>query len=414
MTTTSIDLFNATPLQRRMMHSLYDGSDWHTLATVAPVGQGKTLGMALSLVDIALRHKALGLGNRQHLALGFSVGAIRRNMESYVLDCAEELGSSAKYVGGDRPHWLIDGDIRCWIYGGGNQASHRLIRGASVDSAVVDEVTLVDQVAYDTAQNRLRYDCSRTISTCNADSPDHWFRADVMEREGIRLLEADFYDNQHFPDARRKVLEQADPNSYLYRRNILNEWCPAEGLVFPLAPWMIVDEDPQPEMAKPMGWVSVDAGPGGTTAALLIVPTDYGGLIADEYYWQTQQEGGFRETKVPVDDATHFKNITDKWTAATMIPDPSAVNIRILAQQHGILTKTPDNDVDKGIRHTNHLLQRGILKVHQRCRVLRMACASYQYNPVTGNPVKRFDHAPDAMRYAAMGIWPPIGGYGFG
>lgn len=419
----SIDLLDPTPLQRKMLQGLYRGPEgWRILAAVSPIGQGKSLGLVVNMMDISLRHKAYREGNRQHMALGYSSGALRRNLESYVVEVAEIMGSHAGYRGGEFPHWEIDGDIKVFLAGGHTQVSHKSRRGASIDSLFVDEVTLVDYQSYDNAVNRMRFDCGSINTTCNADSPDHWFRADILERQGVQLLEADFFDNQHYSSLQREMLLQADPNSSLYRRNILNQWVPLEGLIFPLAPYMIVDDEPQKELVwdeqgnqigKPRGWVALDTGPGGTTAALLLVPTPYGGLIYDEYYYATQREGGVRFTYPAQDETKHFAAITDKWDVLQFVPDPAAANMRLIAQAKGIPTRLPNNDVEIGIRHTNHLLQRGILKIHQRCRMLRMECASYSYNEVTRKPIKRFDHACDTMRYMAMAAWPPVGGYGF-
>jgi hypothetical protein len=69
----------------------------------------------------------------------------------------------------------------------------------------------------------------------------------------------------------------------------------------------------------------------------------------------------------------------------------------------GLYTRGKPAKVDESIKATRRMLAadaNGVrrIRVHPRCRHLRMELASYRYDS-DGTPVKQFDHGVDALRY---------------
>lgn len=86
--------------------------------------------------------------------------------------------------------------------------------------------------------------------------------------------------------------------------------------------------------------------------------------------------------------------------------DSSAAELRGRLHTAGLYTRGKPAKVDESIKATRRLLApdangwRRIL-VHPRCKHLRSEMASYRYDQQSGQPVKQFDHGPDALRYFA-------------
>lgn len=86
--------------------------------------------------------------------------------------------------------------------------------------------------------------------------------------------------------------------------------------------------------------------------------------------------------------------------------DSSAAELRGRLHAAGLYTRGKPAKVDESIKATRRMLApdangwRRIL-VHPRCKHLRAEMASYRYDPQSGQPIKQFDHGPDALRYFA-------------
>lgn len=89
--------------------------------------------------------------------------------------------------------------------------------------------------------------------------------------------------------------------------------------------------------------------------------------------------------------------------------DSSSATLRRRLNDADIPTRKGTHDVDEGIKHVRSWLApdengRRRVRVHPRCRQLRAEMARYRMNQEKDEPVKAFDHGPDALRYLCWAL----------
>ena len=391
-----LDLVDLTPGQRVALDAIHFGSQ-KTIVWVGSIRSGKTSGLMMGLVELCLKNKVLGEGNNEYILAGPTLGGIRRITRAYVSDVCQQYGLAFRDVGGDAPHYQIGQVAKIHLSGADKASSYARIAGMTVHSAVIDEATLCHEDFLETVFQRCSFDSSLVMMGTNADSPFHPVKTKYIDEadEDTLIIESTFYENQHYSDVRRRVLEKQNTTGHIYRRNILNQWTPASGLVMPVSQEMVVARDP-----TQFGDVGFDLGIEGTTVALLVAPQGNGWHVSDEYYHVGRRDG-------VLTDEEHLQRITSRWAVGQWVIDPSAVSFRAVARRNGQMVYNGQNDVIPGIQVVNNLLQGGRLTIDPRCRNLLGEMAAYAWNTVTDKPIKKQDHGPDALRYLAMHVAPP-------
>ena len=242
------------------------------------------MGAANGLVDLAVRRYFNGEDNNSYLLAGSTAGSFARNNEEYLVDISQQAGLSFKFINDTKPHYdMGPGMAKFYLFGGGNKRSYYSARGATVHSAWVDESTSVMSNLLTRWWRGAPSGTHWSSSPHNADKPNHWLKTKYIDTPGekTKLIYTDFDENKHYSETRRQDLKKLNPNTPNYKRAILNIWAGADGLVIPISPEHCTDE-----YYQPAGDVIMDPGTASVTAALLWVPTTYGWLIADEYYWE--------------------------------------------------------------------------------------------------------------------------------
>ena len=348
----SLDQTDPTPLQKQVFRE-YRSGRWAEIALDGPVRQGKSGAMVICLVDMIAGHIARNVFYDYGM-LGATILALNRNLGRYFEDASIQYGLSFEDIGGSYPHWSIGGR-RMFKFNGETAASERKIRGATVHSGGVDEITKVHYTAHDTFVDRFSFDGGVLFTTCNPDRPLHWYRHGLLtappERR-VKSISVPWRDNQHYSDERAAILESRDPSTAAYKRNVLGQWVEDSGLIVPLQPEHFVKD---PEWSG-LGICVMDEGLRGTQAAQLWIPYGKQWLIADEYYWQVTQKGYISADQ-------HVTNIREIWdNIATWVVDPAAGTTKdALARQglHVINAKT--QDFARTVDRTNEALHAGRL-----------------------------------------------------
>lgn len=416
-----INVFDPTNLQRLLFQAMVCGQ-FHTIIAYGSIRGGKTVGMALAGVSLALYNEQNGLGNGQYLIGGRSLGHILVTQRTYWKDVCESLGVDFKEVGGNYPHFRI-GSSYFYLKGGADADSFKEINGWTLTAAFLDEATLLNETFVKTAQQRLSFGHSLLMMVSNTDSPFHWLRQKYIlmpsfasitldpttpqdgpsklaeaRKTGLHALgiETNFYDNHHYDDSRRQQLLEED-GDWFARRMIHSEWNTPTGLVYTIDQAHLTDR----EDLGIVGTVSFDLGLAGTTAALLWVRDGKGNrVVADEYYHVADIEG-------VLSDDQHLDRLQARWKFNTIVGDPSAVSTRQAALKRGILWLNADNEINAGVaHHVNSLLRQGKVAIHEKCVKLLTEAASYHWNEKTEKPEKQFDHACDCLRYGAQHFFP--------
>jgi hypothetical protein len=86
--------------------------------------------------------------------------------------------------------------------------------------------------------------------------------------------------------------------------------------------------------------------------------------------------------------------------------DSAASELKGHLESANLYTRKKPPSIDESIKATRRMLAPDVngvrrIRVHPRCKHLRMEMASYRYNPATGVPVDKLNHGPDALRYFA-------------
>ena len=392
----SIKVNEPTPTGKIFLDSLYQ-DEYSTYAWYGSVRSGKTVSACIGLNQLAMDYLLRGEGNNNFMMAGPTQGAVVRNTSAYMKEIADHYGFSFRQVGGQSPHFLVGNLFKYFLFGTEKSNSHIPLLGMTLTAGLIDETQKAKDEFIETTQDRLTFDNSKLILCMNTESKRHPIYQKYIGEDrppNCKVLESDYWENQHYSDKRREErIATSNPNSYWYKRNILNEWCPAEGLVFPIEDRMVRDEP-----HDNWGVIGVDIGIAGTTAALLAVPTAYGYHIADEYY-----HDGRNLTQLT--EEVHLANMLARWQVQYFIVDPSATSFRLIAGNN-FRVDSADNDIKRGVLATNHALYNGKLTISPKCKNLLSELDSYVWNEVTEKPIKKDDHAADALRYLTYGLIP--------
>ena len=148
----------------------------------------------------------------------------------------------------------------------------------------------------------------------------------------------------------------------------------------------------------------VDVGYTNPTAMLVVgISGDNKAYILEEYYEKEQT------TDVTVEEMC---GLNEKYKFRYIYADPSAADWINKAKTQRLRVIEADNDIDKGVAKIKSLFKNDLIYIDRSCENLLKEIESYQYDKrsVKGNetekPMKKNDHAVDAMRYA-FSEWNP-------
>lgn len=286
-----------------------------------------------------------------------------------------------------------------------------------VDIAWLEEATEFEQEDFDAVKGRMRGKAApwrQIILTTNPDAPSHWINVRLILNGEAKVYESFAKDNPHNPEDYQVSLDSMQGVEGDRLRKGL--WTQATGLVYDT-------------------WRD-DQGGGNVTEDAEYIPG--GGDIywgVDDGYVGKQDEktGLFTATSHPrvfllcqlrptgqlcifaesyacgklsdnhIDEVLALPYPQPEFAAV----DKSAAELKARLMEKGIYTRNSPPTVAESIKimrgwvspDANNFRR---LLVHPRCKQFRAEMASYRLHPVTSDPVKEFDHGPDAGRYI---IW---------
>ena len=317
---------------------------------------------------------------------------------------------------GDRE--LIFKDKTISTVGAKDSGAIGAIQGKTMSIAYCDEMTLYPDNIIDMIDTRLRNPHSMGFATMNPSYPTHkikkWIDAAIAGDKNYYQLHFKLEDNpyldQNYKDRIKKSL-----SGIFYKRNYLGEWCLAEGAIFDFfdRSFHVVNRPP----ACADYWiVGVDYGTNNAFAAVLVgictgkyTQQKARWWVEKEYYWDHVQKG---RQKTSAEFAQDLKTWIEPYSVKSIYIDPSAANFRLDLQRLGLHPVNADNDVSNGIIKVTSLMNDGQLFICSECSNLIREIESYVWHPKCkekgeDEPLKKDDHAIDAMRYAVNTHKPP-------
>ena len=398
-----LDLEDLTKGQRTLINYLVERKASKYLWR-GSVRQGKTAGAVMGLSGQVIRDTLAGVGNGNYLLGGVTIESIVRNQKKYWQDVCGQLG--LRFVHRRNPMNVFEvGDCVFYLFGLDNEGAAGRMRGITATSGHIDELTKCVQSGVEEMHYRCSYGESFVLMTTNSDSPNHWAIEEYSEDANCPVIESDFEENQHYSDERRQELLNENQDSVAYKRNVLNLNVPDTGLVFPIAPAHLFDNEKPPWDLSKQGLISVDVGTSGTTAILLWRRIDrQRWAVCDEYVHVGTRDGIIAEEELIRRAISRWGNVA----ITEVVVDPSAVMFITRSRQMGLQTLAAKNDILPGVHSTNNALSAGNLFIAQQCKYLLRQASAYAWNIKTGKPFKKDDHAVDSLRYGTMHVLPPI------
>lgn len=307
------------------------------------------------------------------------------------------------------------------VLGGATDKDQDRIAGMTLDAAYIDEASRLAESMWLMTFNRLSKEGSRLYATTNPASPTHWLYKLIVKPAGVWLAPDGTVRFGSNPDVVRLTLRPQDNPSIgpeyweglarIYtgaglRRAVAGEWVSEEGAIYPALSQQIHDAvDVDDEIGAL--FLGLDHGTTNPTAALLVGEARQRAYVLDEFYLDSEDTG-------QLSDASQVARF-DRWArngqarhAKRLWVDPAAAGFRVALRDGGWPAAAGNNDVLKGIRLISSMLSTDRLRILSRCSHLIDEADSYKWDDDAtakgeDKPLKVDDHAPDGLRYEAMG-----------
>ncbi|AFZ67563.1 PBSX family phage terminase large subunit [Deinococcus peraridilitoris] len=364
-------------------------------------GSGKTLTNAWIILRECLEHPGtLGLAGAE------TTPQLKETLQAdfEALIAGYMLAGLVKYHGSDRKYTFWNGSqVLFWpLVGGDAKRQRHRIRSLNLGFAVIEEVTSIPEATVLEVLGRLRRKIGsrRLYASCNPDNPEHylhgWFVDDP--KEGFQLVKSNTYANPFLPADYIRALEQSLGHE-MAQRYLRGEWVNFEGLVYKdfRRETHIIEPKPLTGMTR---WAALDFG-GANPHALLWFAEDSQGYVYVTGEWYEAQVGldavaaAIKKDEVSVIYRDH--DVADSLTLER------TYNVRGLRpakkeKMPGIAT------VQQFLKPVGQNMQPRV-RIFNSCKNLIRELGRYKWPEGTsardpGNePVKKDDHALDALRY---------------
>ncbi len=383
-----------------------------------PVRCGKNFAINIRFTE-ALRTAPKGFEYTDVALTGSSKKAIYR---VFLKDLFEWIGVSNytydKSTGSGR---IFDRDFYSFAYGDAD--SHEAISGSTFGLAYMTEGIYAHQDFHKQLMARLSVEdlddpllFAMLFGDTNPGGPQHWLWKNVINNpELLKALDVaafpfTFDSNRSISQGYRDSLKRLyRPGSLWFKRMILGLWVMAEGIIYASFQhgkntWPI---QKMPTKGFDRTIIACDYGTQNPFAALLVGLKDGVFYVLDEYYHNGREQG--QKTNLQYADELY------EWiggrTVDSLYLDPSASGMRIELKNHSkfkdaaIPIKLAENAVSDGIQSVDSAIYEGNLVASEICTHLLEEIGTYAWDPNAqkrgeDKPLKKDDHACDALRYA--------------
>lgn len=307
---------------------------------------------------------------------------------------------------------------RVHLFGANDVQAEAKIRGGTFAGIYGDELTLLPREFVLQAFNRISIPDSKFFGTTNPGPSAHWLRKDFLLRgddPGLDLRQFHFNldDNPSLTDQVKAGIRATNTGMY-YRRFVLGEWCNAEGSVYQMfdADRHVVDICPVITRWLACG---IDYATRAPFAAIVIgLGSDKRLYAIAEWYWDSVlRQRELTDAEYSAKLAEFFASVQFPGsrlfgiTPEVIAVDPSALNFIRQLHRDKLRVASADNSVMPGIHEVASLLAGGKLLIHKSCVNLIEQLQSYAWDEKAAEkgedkPVKKDDHAVDALRYGIL------------
>lgn len=286
-----------------------------------------------------------------------------------------------------------------------------VIQGRTLSLAYCDEMTLYPESIIDMIDTRLSNPHSMGFASMNPSYPNHkikqWIdKGDAGDSKYYSLhfmLEDNPYLDKEYIDRIKNSL-----SGVFYKRNYLGLWCLAEGAIFDFFDRSVHTVRRAPAAAQYF-IAGIDYGSVNAFACVLIGVntgsyTQSGKKlwVEKEYFWDPKKKG---RQKTNSEFADAVQEFLEPYGVKNIYIDPSAEAFQLELKRRGMHPVHANNDVENGIQVLTSEMKKGNLFIMEDCPNLIREIEGYVWDSKSAErgwdePVKKDDHAIDALRYA--------------
>lgn len=328
------------------------------------------------------------------------LGVTKSTIERNVLEPMRNLYGDTLVgtISSDNTAWLFG--EKCYCLGAEKVSQVSKIRGVSIKYCYGDEVADWSEEVFELLKSRLDKEYSCFDGTFNPQYPGHWLKQFLDSDADIFSQTYTIDDNPFLPESFKENLKKEYAGTVFYDRYILGQWVLAEGLIYKLEDYNLVDAIPN----RGEYYISCDYGTLNPFSAGLWC---WDGKIATrirEYYYSGRDE---RSNKTDEEYYTELEKLAGDLHVKSVIVDPSAASfIEVIRRHKRFTVKKAVNDVLPGIMTTARYLQDGTIKIHRSCKdeIREFGLYRWDEDSTEDRPIKDNDHAMDDTRYFVMTI----------
>lgn len=296
-------------------------------------------------------------------------------------------------------------------YGAKDEGSTQLIQGRSLSLAYCDEMTLYPDSFIHMLDTRLRKPHSMGFAAMNPSHPNHIVKQwiDKGEKGDKNYYSLHFtLDDMPFLSEDYKDRIANSLSGLFYKRNYLGLWCLADGAIFDFFEKELHVAKKAPRGAE-YYIAGIDYGLNNAFACVLIgvstgkyVQEGKKLWVEDEYYWDHKKHN---RQKTVSELARDVYNFLEPYGVRNIYIDPSALPMKLDLAKMNLHTIDANNNILDGIGIMCSEMSKGNLIVLDKCKNLIREIEGYVWDSKASErgwdePVKKDDHAVDALRYA--------------
>lgn len=302
-------------------------------------------------------------------------------------------------------------DKKITVLGAEDEGSVAKIQGLSISLAYCDEMTLYPDSVINMIDTRLSFPHSKGYASMNPSYPDHTLKKwiDMGENGDKNYYSLHFtLDDNPYLDQDYKDRIKNSLSGLFYKRNYLGLWVLADGAIFEF-----FDTDihviSRPPCAAEYWIAGIDVGSVNPFACLLIGVNSGKSTqskpkiwVEKEYFWCPKQ---MQRQKTHGEFAEDVQNFLKDYAIKNIYIDPSAEAFQLELRKKGMHCVHANNDVKYGIDLMTSSMFQQQLYVLKDCKNLIREIQSYVWDSKEAKkgydePLKKDDHAVDALRYA--------------
>lgn len=290
-------------------------------------------------------------------------------------------------------------------------------KSLNLDGVAIDEPVDIAEEVFLMLQGRMRGMHTNHRFMIMAGNPagyGNWVYQKFFEDPSseYKVIQTTTYDNTYLPQDYVTGMENSFDVDYA-NRYLMGEWGEFEGLIY--KDFNVERDVGNFRDGKYEYYLGgLDYGYRNPTCLLVMgVDADQHLYVIDELYEKEKDSNYLTE------EITEMNRV---FPMKKLYCDPSAQNIIEMLKQRHIRVLEGNNDIDEGVSKLKSYFKNGIISVDFGCKNLIKELQSYRYEKdrITKNkterPIKKFDHACDALRYGVTKFNPfrkpvlPIGG----